>query len=277
MHRISRLTLATLVALVAIAAAGTVVSCSKKAEDPKLTPKVAPPVIGKAGVLRAGIDLAYPPYGGKVGSEEVGLDVDVASALAERLGLTLQIVDVPADQAPAALSEGKVDIALGGLPLTEDLLTQVTFAGTYLTDGPAFFSSKEATITLTSLGKARPAVQQDSIAYWRIEKDLGSEIASAYPSLREALTALEAGHVESAAGDAVVAAYLARDFEGIRFSGQLGPATPIGIAVTKDATQLETAVREALDSLAADGVLDAIRSKWVGDLPQLKVDETQVG
>ncbi|MDH4140496.1 MAG: hypothetical protein OEV43_07985, partial [Coriobacteriia bacterium] len=53
-------------------------------------------------------------------------------------------------------------------------------------------------------------------------------------------------------------------------AGQVEPATPVGVAVKQDATELEDAVRSALDELAAGGVMETIRTKWVGDLPALE-------
>jgi putative glutamine transport system substrate-binding protein len=92
-----------------------------------------------------------------------------------------------------------------------------------------------------------------------------------YPSLQEAFIALDAGEVDLVVGDAAVAAYIARDYPQIKFVGQFGAAQPLGIAVKKDATDLETAIRQTVDALAADGTLDTIRSKWLGDLPVLEV------
>ena len=70
-------------------------------------------------------------------------------------------------------------------------------------------------------------------------------------------------------------AYIARDFPDVAFSGQFGAAQPLGVIVKKDATELEAAVREVLDALAADGTLDTIRAKWLGDIPALDVPVTE--
>ena len=57
----------------------------------------------------------------------------------------------------------------------------------------------------------------------------------------------------------------------MHFAGQMEPATLLGVAVAPENAKLADATREALDGLAADGVLDAIRGKWVGSLAKLKV------
>lgn len=252
--------------------------CSRRSDEPKLEPKVFPPVIGEAGVLRAGVDLGYPPFAGVDEGVEAGIDVDVAAAIAERLGLKLRLVDVGDEGVAAALESGKVDIALAATPITDAVLADVSTAGSYLVDGPAIFSvvpSGTVTPQLTpeTLAGKRIAVQKDSAAFWKLESDFGEGYAQPYDTLRAAFDALVGGQADVVIGDAAVAAYIARDYTDVRFVGQFGPAQPLGVAVKKDSPELESAVREALDALAAEGVLGTIRSKWLGDLPELSVAE----
>jgi polar amino acid transport system substrate-binding protein len=250
--------------------------CKKKAEGPTLEPKVKPPVIGTAGTLKAGVDLDYPPFGGSANGEKVGIDVDVAAAIAERLGLKLELVDVKPKDIASALNSGKVDIMLGATAITDAVLADVSSAGSYLTDGPGIFAkvaegSQITTVTPDQLPGKRVAAQEGSVAFWALESDYGDGFTKKYGSLKEAIDALEKGEVDYVVGDSAVAAYIARDFKDVRFVGQYGDATPLGVAVKKDATELETQVRAVLDALAADGTLDTIRSKWLGDLPTLAV------
>lgn len=253
--------------------------CAKEAEKPTFEPTVTPPVIGEAGVLRAGVDLGYPPFAGKVDGVEVGLDVDIAAAIADRLGLKLELVDTRVDGAAAALEAGDVDIALGALPITDAVLANVAFAGSYLVDGPVLFSfdasaSAEASVVapaidVTALSGLRIGVQQGSVAFWKLESEYGEGFATAFSSLADAFEALAAGEIDVVAGDAAVGAYLARDHPGVAYCGQYGSGSPLGVAIAKDATELEGVMREALDALSAEGVLDTIRAKWLGDLPKL--------
>jgi ABC-type amino acid transport substrate-binding protein len=256
--------------------AGAVAGCSKEPEAPVLDPTIAPPVIGTAGVLRVGVDLKYPPFGGTDQGVDAGIDVDIAAAIAERLGLMLQLVSVEPGQVASALSEGRVDISLGATPITEAILADVSTAGSYLVDGPALFSVVESGTpapahTLGTLGGLRVAAQKESAAFWAIEADYGEGYVTAFDTLRAALDALAAGEVDVVAGDAAVGAYIARDFDDIRIVGQIGSATPLGVAVKKDATELEAEVRAVLDTLAAEGVLDTITRKWLGEFPVLEV------
>jgi ABC-type amino acid transport substrate-binding protein len=264
-RRASVVLLVVALATASFASAG----CNSGAAEKALTPKIKPPAIGKAGILRAAIDLTYPPFGGSVDGVKAGLDVDVASALAERLGLTLEIVDAKPEAGAIMLRDGKVDVLVAGVPIDRAVQLDVAFAGSYVNDGPALYSTTEATLTIDGLQGKRIAVQKESAAMWLLAEEFGEETLIVVPTLREAFSAVASGTVDFAAGDGVVAAYMLRDFPSIRFNGQLAPAVPVGVAVARERTELEQAVRAALDDLSSQGVLETLRRKWMGELPRL--------
>lgn len=268
-RRLLAFTLAVALVLVAT-------GCKKEPEEPALEPKLAPPVIITEGVLKVGVDLGYPPFAGTDDGENAGIDVDVAAAIAERLGLRVELVDIKPNEMAAALNEGTIDIMLGAVSITEAVTADVSTAGSYLIDGPGIFSvvatdSVPTTLTAADLPGKRIGAQQGSPAFWALESDFGEGFATAYPSLAEAFKALEAGELDIIVGDTAVCAYIARDYPSVAFVGQFGAAQPLGLAVKKDATELESAIRETVDALAADGTLDTIRTKWLGNIPQLEV------
>lgn len=236
-----------------------------------LTPKVKPPVISHVGVLRAAVDLTYPPFGGTVKGQKVGLDLDVAAAVAEQLGLKLELVDATPAAASALLSSRTVDIVLGGLTVDSAVVSQMAFAGTYVADAPALFGSKGTTVTPDALGTKRIAVQSESLSYWILLDTYGETPLVVVPSLDAALKAVVSKKADVAAGDALVGAYMLRGYPTLTYSGQLDSAYPLGIGVSQANTQLETQVRTVLDRLAAQGVLETLRRKWIGDLPPFKV------
>ena len=272
MVRLSRIGIASLgvIALFALLAGA---GCSK-ATQTKLEPKIAPPAIKEAGILRAGVDLGYPPFAGADNGKQVGLDIDVASALADQLGLTLSLVDVKPSDAATALADGKVD-AVFSVPFSEAGLANTSLAGSYVTDAPVFFvgtdstASVEPSLTIDALRTQKIAVQEGSAAYWKLASEVGTGTLVVFPTLREAVTAADARDADVVAGDALVIGYIVRDFPNVHFAGQLEPAVPLGVGVLPDNADLSTAIRGALDALAADRVLDAIRTKWVDGLPKL--------
>jgi len=277
MTRFARTVTAALAALL-VSALILSAGCAKPAEE-KLQPKVAPPAVATAGKLVAGVDLETPPFAGIDGTRKAGFDIDVAAALAEKLGLTITYVDVKPSEAASALAEGTVDVVMS-VPLSNSALSSVALAGSYAADGPAFFiatdstASVEPSLTLDALTAPLVGAQQGSAAFWALRSELGSESVAPFDSLREAVEALDAGDVSVVAGDAFVGAYIIRDFQRVRFAGQLTAASPLSVAVGVENDTLQESVRTALDELAADGVFDALRTKWVGALPELTTGDS---
>jgi polar amino acid transport system substrate-binding protein len=236
-----------------------------------LKPRLSPPAIAKPGVLRAAIDLSDPPFGGTVKSQHVGFDVDVASALAEQLGLKLEIVNVtPAGGAELART-GKVDVVFGGLTVEQAVSLQLAYAGTYVTDSAAVFASDVSSLTIGDLSGRHIAVQKGSAAYWFLLDEYGEGPLLVVPTLLEAMRAVRDGKANVVAGDAIVAAYIGRNVTGLKYGGQLSPAFPVGVGVAEDKTRLEAQVRATLDKLSSQGVLETLRRKWAGDLPRFTV------
>jgi polar amino acid transport system substrate-binding protein len=276
----------------------TVAGCTGQIGAVKLTPKVSPPVIAKPGVLRAAVDLSYPPFAGTVKGQLVGLDVDVAAAIAEQLGLKLELVDAKPAAAAALLTSGSVDVVLGGLTIDSAVSSQIAFAGTYVSDAPAIFAatvatgsasatgsaastaapkplpSQSPTATLQSLAGKRIAVQGGSLAYWILLDTYGEEQLSVVGTLDEALRAVADRKADFAAGDALVGSYMLSGFPTVAYAGQIGSAYPLGVGVSQAKPQLEAQVRTILDKLASQGVLETLRRKWFGDLSPLMVTDT---
>jgi polar amino acid transport system substrate-binding protein len=269
-----RLNAAVAAALVAVAFSLAACGSATAPKAQVLTPKVKPPVIAKAGLLRVAVDTSYPPFAARQDGTIVGIDADVAGALAQELGLKLVLVDVRPDTLALALRHHNVDVGLGAIPITQASLSNVTIASSYLIDGPALFA-KDTSLTAAVISGVPVAVQKGSQAYWALMAQPGAKLV-AVASLRDAFTALSDGKAQAVAGDALVAGYIRRDFAGVRFIGQMGEATPLGVSVAADAKQLGGVVSDALDKLAGTGVIDAIRSKWEGDLPALTVSGSAV-
>jgi polar amino acid transport system substrate-binding protein len=268
--RVSRITaLALAAALVASAAALSGCGGGIGAQAAR-KPTVAPPVIAKAGELAVAVDMSYPPFAAKTGEDRAGWDVDVAAAIADRLGLKLVLVDAKPDAAAKLLHARKVDLVMGDLTIGRALDLDVAFAGSYTSDAPAVLASKGATVSPDALGGERIAVQKGAEAYWLLADMYGEQALMTFPTLREAMSAVSGGQADVVAGDALVGAYMLRDFPKLGLVGQLIQASPVGVGVSKDAPKLEDAVRRALDEMSAQGILATLRRKWVGDLPQLK-------
>jgi polar amino acid transport system substrate-binding protein len=268
--RVSRVT-AVALAVVLVASAVGLAGCGAgigAQAAPK--PSLAPPAIAKAGELSVAVDMSYPPFAAKMGEDRAGWDIDVAAAIADRLGLKLVLVDAKPDAAAKLLRARKVDLVMGDLTIARALDLEVAFAGSYTSDAPAVFASKGTTVSSDALGGKRIAVQKGAEAYWLLSDTYGDQALMLFPTLREAMGAVTGGQADVVAGDALVGGYMLRDFPKLALAGQLAQAAPVGVGVSKDDPKLEDAVRRALDEMSSQGILATLRRKWVGDLPQLK-------
>lgn len=168
--------------------------------------EVAPPVIGEEGTLRVGVNTENPPLAGMGSGKIIGIDVDIAAALADELGLKLSVVD--GGQRPgrgtrqrhggrgARLDDSASDgdfLALGLLPA----------------HGIALFAlSPDAGIPTQDSG-ATFAAQVSSKSAWAVSNGFGESSLTPTDSLKEAFEALEAGSVQYVAADAVIGLYAA--------------------------------------------------------------------
>jgi len=228
--------------------------------------QVEPPTIVSPGVLRVGVDSGNAPYAGKSGSELIGLDVDVAAAIAERLGLKLDVVDIAGENIESLFTEGRIDMVMGYKPRDESFDPNV-LVGPYLVSGPAVFSKGPAPaggFDLDALGGMRIAAQPNSLTAWQLEQRFGVDAVQGYATLEEAFAAVDSGAISYAAADAVVGAYLSGKHSGIVCLGFIEQPSRVYIAIAPGNQALTEVVTETLRTLRDNGVLKVIISKWLG-------------
>jgi len=236
--------------------------------DIELTPTISSPTIGVDGVLRVGVDSVKVPYAGlDRDGNIVGIDVDVAAAIAQELGLKLELVETTGRSAETLLAEGAVDIVMD-IEQAGGSTIKGTKVGPYIESGPALFtivrSSEVPNVDLASLAGTRVAAQKDSMSSWSVEELIGPGTAEPRNNLEDAFRALESGEVSYAAADAVVGSYLALEFNDISCVKILGAPIGVYIGVSAENTQLAEALTQALRNIRDQGLLKTIYTKWLG-------------
>jgi polar amino acid transport system substrate-binding protein len=263
-----------LVAMLTLSACAGVTGSKQQA----LTPTVNPPSISEAGVLKVGVDTTHAPFAGTSKGKIVGIDVDVASALAEELGLKISIVDMAGKSPDDLLADGSVDLIMdveqGGASVTQG--KQI---GPYLLGGPALFTKTRSNelpqIDLKSLAGSKIFAQKDSLSAWTVDETIGKGTANAVTSLADAVKAVNDGTATYAAADAVVGSYLAIEYEDVACVKLLG--TPIGVycAVAASNEALADALTTALRTVRDNGELAVVLSKWLGPVSSQVVMSNQ--
>ena len=249
---------------------------------------VAPPTIVSEGVLRVGVDSKDAPYAGKStgtsgGTSDnkiVGINVDIAAALAEEMGLKLEIVDIDTarEDVNALLRDGVIDVFMG---VKGDLIKKFTQVrvGPYLVDGPAIFtvglSDTPTNLDPSNLKGVKIAAQSTSLSAKQAGENYGKDNIILYSTLNEVFDELSRGSVSYAVADAIVGSFLAVKMNNIRCEGIFGEVQGVYMGVASDNNELATDLTKALRSLRDNGSLLVITSKWLGPVSAQAVASDQ--
>ena len=231
--------------------------------------KLSEPTIATKGVLTVGLDTSDAPLAMQQDDTVSGYLADVARALAHRLGLKVAFVDA----ASASAAGDTCDVYL--VVTKDDAPNAVTLAGTVLEEAPALFgnTTRDASApTAGDLAGATVAVQaasasQDTLSACGIEAQ-----QKTYSNINACFEALVAGEVDYVACDTTAGAYLSRQCDGVGFVGSIDAASAYDVAVRSGASDLSSAIADAVNALTSDGVLDAVHQAWFGSLPSVLAD-----
>ena len=245
---------------------------AREARRSTLSPVVTSDALRQADTLTVGIPTSEtaPLVLTSSSGERAGIDIDLAYALADELGLG-SVVFVTVDDVSTALSES-CDVVMG---VESSSAEGATVAGSYVQSATALFTKGDVTapIDASALAGATVGVQGGSVSEGVLNDYETGATASTFSNLNEAFDALEEGTVDYVLCDAYAGAYLATAYPGTVFAGTLDEPVPVGVAVGEG--ELQSAVQGALDAIQTGGVGDIVRSRWVGPLPSLS-GETRV-
>ena len=274
-----QLTRISLVGIFAIFACSMLLLAGCSQEPSTYTPstktaQVSKPTIANDGVLRVGVNANNAPLAGQSSSSQkvVGIDVDMAAAIADEMGLSLEIVDVSTD-ASGALTQGTVDMVMG--ISKSDSTTSFWKSNAYLSSAVALFAQPSNTTTPTNDTSTRIGVQVSSNSAWVTTNEFSNAEAVASSDLKSAFSSLQSGSVNYVAADAVVGTYVAKNASiDTNIVGILQSEGGYCVGVLDGNTQLKQAIATALSTISSNGVSDVIQKKWLGkkmDLSSVKV------
>ncbi len=233
-------------------------------KPPMKSPTVSSPTIGEDGVLRVGVNTENQPLAGISSSSDeiVGIDVDIAAAIANYMGLKLEVVDVGTD-VEGAISDGTVDIVMG----VDKSESEGSFwtSEAYLPSAIAIFATVDNNKVPTNSPDVSIAAQVSSKSAWAITNDFDEVTLSTASDLQSAFASLEAGEVEYVASDAVIGTYAAftADYE-VHIVDVIDQSEGYGIAVSDSNDDLKQAISEVLATLMDDGTIKLLEIQWLG-------------
>ncbi len=245
------------------------VSCGTKAEDPNPAEEPTMKLVSD-GKLTMATSADFSPYEFYENEKIVGIDAEIAAAIAEKLGLELVIEDMDFDSVVPAVQAGKVDIALSALTILEERLLVVDFTDSYATGIQVIIVPEDSPITsvddLFGDGNYTIGVQLattgDIYTTGDIE-DAGLGTVDRYAKGADAVMALKSGKVDCVVIDNEPAKIFVAQNEGLKILDTKYTEEDYAIAVVKDNEMLLNAVNEAINELIADGTVKSILDKYI--------------
>ena len=225
--------------------------------------------IQRAGVLRVAAFDGNPPFGfiDPQTRRIAGFDVDIAQALADRLGVRLELLPTnPANRVPL-LASGKVDLVLANFTITEERARQIDFSIPYFASGTQFLARKGTLSSPDQLEGLRIGVDKGTVNEIVIRQQFPQATLIAYDDTPFAFTALRNGNVQAISQDGPkLVGLLANvpDREAYEIPAFAISEDLIGVGVPKGEARLKAFVDESLRALEADGEAQRIHDRWFG-------------
>lgn len=159
---------------------------------------------GANGTLTMGTNAEFPPYEYYDGENIVGIDAEVAAAIADKLGKTLVIEDMAFDSIIVAIQTGKIDMGMAGMTVTDERKESVNFTTSYATGVQVVIVREDSKITSVddlfadganyNIG-VQTGTTGDLYSTWDLE-DEGKATIQRYNKGADAVQALVSGKVD---------------------------------------------------------------------------------
>ena len=218
----------------------------------------------KYTTLKMGTNAAFPPYEYKEGEAFVGIDVEIAQAIADKLGATLEIVDMEFDSIITSVNQGEVDFGMAGMTVTDERLLEVDFTYSYATGVQSIIVLDGSDIkTPDDLAGKKIGVQLGTTGDIYATDDYGADYVTQYGKGADAVIALKGGDVDAVIIDNEPAKAFVAENEGLTILDTDYAVEDYAIAVKKGNTELLDDINDALKALIADGTIDGIIAKYI--------------
>ena len=221
------------------------------------------------GKLIMSTNAAFPPYEmvADDGSFE-GIDVEIAGAIAGKLGLELVVDDMDFSAALLAVQQGKSDIVMAGVSVTEDRLLVMNFSDSYATGVQTVIVKEGSDVTMDNLGEKMIGCQKGTTGYIYASDSpenggYGEDHVTAFDNGASAVQALLNGQVDCVIIDDAPAQEFVAANPGLTTLEGAWVEEQYAIGLNKDNAALLDAVNQALAELTADGTVQSIIDKYI--------------
>ena len=218
----------------------------------------------EAGKLTMATNAAFPPYEMTTDAGDFeGIDIETAQAIADKLGLELQIDDMDFDAALLSVQQGKADIVMAGVTVTDERKAVMDFSDSYATGIQSIIVPEGSDIASPDdLAGKKIGTQRGTTGYIYCSDDFGDENVVAYDDGLTAVQALNNGQVDAVVIDNAPAKEFIAANPGLKILDTSYAEEDYAIGMAKN-SPLEDAVNSVLEELKADGTLQAIVDKYI--------------
>ncbi len=219
-----------------------------------------------AGKLTIATSPDYPPFENLENGEYVGLDIEIAKAVAKELGLEPEFKTLQFDAIiPAIAAGGQADMGISGFSVDPERAKEIDFTSSYYIDDQAIAVMNTSPITDANveaeLNKEGVivAVQSGTTGEAFVQENYPNATVQAYGNSTDAFAAMQSGQANAVCTNkAVVEAMLASAYQDARIVKSIATGEEYAIVVSQDNTALTSAINSALAKLKADGTIDAL-------------------
>lgn len=207
----------------------------------------------------------FPPYEYHEGGEIVGIDADIARAIADELGMELEIEDIAFDSIIPELTSGKADFAMAGMTVDEKRKQSVDFSDTYAKASQRIIVKSDSAIATPDDLKGKVVGVQQGTTGDLYVSDLEADNTTVerYNKGFEAVQALSQGKIDAVVIDGEPAKVFVEQTDGLKILDEAFTDEEYAVAVKKGNTELLDKINSTLKNLKESGKLDEIVAKYI--------------
>jgi len=205
----------------------------------------------------------FEPYEYYEGDAVVGIDAEIAQAIADKMGMTLKIEDMEFDSIIAAVNSGKAHIGVAGMTVTEDRLENVDFSDSYTTATQVIIVQEGSEIAGADDLEGKKVGVQLGTTGDIFAADIKDVQLEQYNKGMDAVQALANGMIDAVIIDNEPAKQFVAKAEGLMILEEEFVTEEYAIAVAKGNEELLDDINKALDAIIADGTVKGIVDKYI--------------
>ena len=205
----------------------------------------------------------FPPYEYYEGDDIVGIDAEIAQAIAEELGMELKIEDMAFDSIIPAITSGKADFGAAGMTVTEDRKENVDFTDTYATATQVIIVKEDSEIAGPDDLEGKKIGVQLGTTGDIYASDIKDAEVEQYNKGFEAVQALTQGKIDAVVIDGEPAKEFVSQTEGLKILDEAFTEEEYAIAVAKGNDELREQINAALATLKESGKIDELVAKYI--------------